>query len=55
MSQTIVAPLTRLSRLDLSRTLVFREILRMGIDSVLQIVLYVVGIVVLMGLPSAPQ
>jgi putative ABC transport system permease protein len=33
MSQTIVAPLTRLSRLDLSRTLVFREILRMGIDS----------------------
>jgi cation:H+ antiporter len=29
--------------------------LRMGIDSVLQIVLYVVGIVVLMGLPSAPQ
>lgn len=28
--------------------------LRMGIDSILQIVLYVVGIVVLMGLPAAP-
>ncbi len=34
MAQTIVAPLNRLStRLDLSRTLVFREILTMGIDS----------------------
>jgi len=33
MSQTAVAPLTRFSRLDLSRTLVFREILTMGINS----------------------
>ena len=34
MAQTIVAPLNRLStRLDLSRTLVFREILTMGVDS----------------------
>ena len=33
MSQTTMAPLTRLSNLDLSRTLVFREILAMGIDS----------------------
>src|SRR5271170_4039039 len=34
MPQTIVAPLHRLStRLDLSRTLDFREILAMGIDS----------------------
>ena len=33
MPQTIAPPLTRLSRLHLSRTLVFREILIMGIDS----------------------
>lgn len=33
MAQTAVAPLNRFSRLDLSRTLVFREILTMGIDS----------------------
>jgi len=33
MSQTAVAPLTRFSNLDLSRTLIFREILAMGIDS----------------------
>ena len=34
MAQIIVAPLNRLStRLDLSRTLVFREILTMGVDS----------------------
>ncbi|HKD85125.1 MAG TPA: ABC transporter permease [Terriglobales bacterium] len=33
ITETVVAPLTRLSKLDLSRTLVFREILAMGIDS----------------------